>query len=82
MKFRKSGFFLVLLILSASMTQFAKPVVEMEIVSPEPDEVWVGKKKIEVKVSGIESKDIHSVEFYLNGRFLREMQNPPFFFSL
>ncbi len=80
MKFRKSGFFLVLLILSASMTQFAKPVVEMEIVSPEPDEVWVGKKKIEVKVSGIESKDIHSVEFYLNGRFLREMQNPPFFF--
>ncbi|MEN8155017.1 MAG: VWA domain-containing protein [Acidobacteriota bacterium] len=54
----------------------SKPM--LKFISPEKDAVWLGEKKIEVEVTGIDKKKIQSVEFFLDGKFLKEMQNPPF----
>lgn len=51
---------------------------EMKFVSPENNEVWVGMKNIKIKVTGIELKEIQSVELFLDGKFLKEFNNPPF----
>jgi len=51
---------------------------EMKFSSPENNEVWVGKKKISIKITGIEQKNIQSVELFLDGKFLKEYNNPPF----
>lgn len=54
---------------------------ELKFISPEKDAVWLGEKRIEVEVAGIDLKKVQSVEFFLDGKFLREIQNEPFVFS-
>ncbi len=51
---------------------------EMKFTTPESNEVWVGNKKIAIKITGIDLKDIQSVELFLDGKFLKEFNNPPF----
>ena len=50
----------------------------MKFSSPENNEVWIGQKKISIKISGIDLKEIQSVELFLDGKFLKEFNNPPF----
>jgi len=49
--------------------------------SPQNDDIWVGKKQIEVKFRDIDPKTIRSVEVYLDGKFLKEFKAPPYVMS-
>ncbi len=51
---------------------------EMKFTSPENNEVWVGERIIALKISGLEQKEIQSVEIFLDGKFLKELNNPPY----
>lgn len=46
--------------------------------SPQNDDIWVGKKQIEIKFRDIDLKKIRSVEIYLDGKFLKELKAPPY----
>jgi Ca-activated chloride channel family protein len=46
--------------------------------SPQNDDMWVGKKQIEIKFKDIDPKKIRSVEVYLDGKFLKEFTAPPY----
>ncbi len=71
---------LILFLISPVFGNETEKVVnpEMKFISPEKNEVWVGKKNIKIKISGIELKEIQSVELFLDGKFLKEFNNPPF----
>ncbi len=74
------SYLLILLLILPAFSQEDMKVEnpEMKFVSPENNEVWVGKKNIKIKVTGIELKEIQSVELFLDGKFLKEFNNPPF----
>jgi VWFA-related protein len=46
--------------------------------SPQSDDIWIGMKKIEVRLRNIDLKKIHSIEIYLDGKCLKEFKSPPF----
>ncbi len=46
--------------------------------SPQSDDIWIGKRKIEVKFRDIDPKKIRSVEIYLDGKFLKDLSAPPY----
>ena len=49
--------------------------------SPRNDDLWIGVKRIEVKLEGVDLEKVRSVEFYLDGQLLREILSPPFVFK-
>ena len=51
---------------------------KIEILSPEEDQVWVGKKWIEARVLNIEPASLLSVTFYMDGRLVKEFKSPPY----
>jgi Ca-activated chloride channel family protein len=46
--------------------------------SPQNDDIWIGKKQIEVKFRDIDLKKIRSVELYLDGKLVKEFKAPPY----
>ena len=46
--------------------------------SPQNDDIWIGKKQIEVKFRDIDLKKIRSIEVYLDGKLLKEFKAPPY----
>jgi VWFA-related protein len=46
--------------------------------SPQSDDIWIGKRKIEIKFRDIDPKKIRSVEIYLDGKFLKDFSAPPY----
>ncbi len=46
--------------------------------SPHSDDIWIGKRKIEIKFRDIDPKKIRSVEIYLDGKFLKDFSAPPY----
>jgi len=76
----KKIFIIIIGLFILSSFSLSRENIDIKFISPDAEDVWVGKRKIEVKVTGIETKEIHSVEFYLNGKYLKEIQNPPFSF--
>lgn len=51
------------------------------ILSPQNDAIWIGIKKIEVKVNNVKPEIIRSVSFYLNGKLIKELTAAPFSFK-
>ena len=47
-------------------------------LSPKEDDLWTGEQQIEIKISHIEAEEIELVEFYLDGRLLKEFTAPPY----
>ncbi len=73
-------FILIMMLLLPAFGQEKEKIENpsMKFSSPENNEVWVGQKKISIKISGIDLKDIQSIELFLDGKFLKEFNNPPF----
>jgi len=52
--------------------------MSIRIVSPINDQIWMGKKQIQVSVTGVETATIRSVRIYLDGRLIKELTSPPY----
>lgn len=46
--------------------------------SPQGDDMWIGEKKIEVRLRNIDPKNIRSIEIYLDGKFLKQFTSTPY----
>lgn len=51
---------------------------QVKFISPQNDDLWIGSKKIEIKVEGLDINKVQSVELYLDGQILKEFKKPPF----
>lgn len=70
-----------LVLLAIGMGITPQETVHLRFVSPTPDEIWVGRRDIQVQVENIAAENIRSIELYLNGQLLREWKNPPYTMS-
>ncbi len=52
--------------------------LEMKFTSPKSNDIWIGKKNIEIEIFGIETNKIKSVELFLDGKYIKEFNKPPF----
>jgi len=56
-----------------------QPVIT--IASPSSDEIWFGKMAVKVNVQNLPEDSMHTVEVYLDGRFIKEFKKPPYLFQ-
>jgi VWFA-related protein len=50
------------------------------ITVPKSGKMWAGELEIRIRLKHIETKDIRQVEYYLDGRLIKEIETPPFHF--
>jgi len=75
--FRKISVLCILAALPLTQT-LAAQTPRIWFDSPRSDDLWLGVKRIEVRLEGIDMKKVRSVELYLDGTFLTEIPAPPF----
>ena len=75
-RLKQTGWFLLIILFGFQVVFSATPRVWF--ASPQNDDIWVGKKKIEIKFRDIDPKKIRSVEIYLDGKFLKDLSAPPY----
>lgn len=75
-RLKQTGWFLLIILFGFQVIFSATPKVWF--ASPLNDDIWIGKKKIEVKFRDIDPKKIRSVEIYLDGKFLKDLSAPPY----
>ncbi len=51
------------------------------IHSPKKDEIWLGTHEVRAQVLNIDTDAVKKVEFYLDGKLIREMASPPYRFK-
>ena len=56
-----------------------KPVIT--IVSPHGEEIWFGKTTVKINVQNLPQDSLHTVEIFLDGRFIKEFRQPPYTFQ-
>jgi VWFA-related protein len=56
-----------------------KPVIT--IVSPHGEEIWFGKTTVKINVLNLPQDSLHTVEIFLDGRFIKEFRQPPYTFQ-
>jgi VWFA-related protein len=64
-----------------SLWLYAAGEADIMFQSPRRDRIWIGSRQIKVRLIGIEDKDIKSVEFYLDGKLIKELTAPPYAFN-
>lgn len=52
--------------------------IDVRIISPKHDDIWIGVKKIEVRVTGVKPEYLRSVAVYLDGKLVKEFSAPPY----
>jgi VWFA-related protein len=62
-------------------SQTEQEQVTVRFISPQYDDIWIGNKKIEVRVEGVKPEFLRAVSIYLNGKLLKEFNSPPFQFD-
>ncbi len=75
-RLKQTGWFLLIILFGFQVIFSETPRVWF--ASPLNDDIWVGKRKIEVKFRDIDPKKIRSVEIYLDGKFLKDLSAPPY----
>jgi len=78
MKKKTINLIFILAIISVQFIKADKP--EIRFLSPEKDGSWIGVKRIQIQVEGIDPKSILSAEIYLDRKFLKEFKAPPYDF--
>ncbi len=71
---------------SVSMSAAESPGGDVEtpsvtFLSPKGGEIWNGRMTVEINVTHLDPGDIRKVEFYLDGRLIRERVSPPYRFK-
>lgn len=51
------------------------------IESPKKDEIWLGTLEIRVRLLDLSNDAVKKLEFYLDGKLIRELQSPPYRFK-
>lgn len=54
---------------------------EIRFLSPKGDGTWIGVQKIAFQITGYDQKSIRTVEVYIDGKFVREFESPPYEFN-
>ena len=75
-----SCFFLLVLFLSAPVPGLGTELTDVQFSSPKHDGIWIGKKKVSLRLTGIKNIDINLAQFFLDGRLIKEMKAGPFSF--
>jgi VWFA-related protein len=52
--------------------------IDVRFISPKHDDIWIGVKKIEVRVTGVKPERLKSVAVYLDGKLVKEFNSPPY----
>ncbi|NIM12317.1 MAG: VWA domain-containing protein [Candidatus Aminicenantes bacterium] len=52
--------------------------IDVRFISPQHDAIWIGVKKIEVRVTGVKPEYLRSVAVYLDGKLVKEFNSPPY----
>jgi VWFA-related protein len=63
---------------AAPEPQKHSPKKRVFFIAPRADEMWNGDRKIKIGLDFIEDNEVSMVEFYLDGRLIREVTTPPF----
>lgn len=66
----------------ALITIWLYPADEADIIfqTPKRDRIWIDTHPIKVRLIGIDEKTIKTVEFYLDGKLIKELTAPPYSF--
>ncbi len=76
---RKKAFaclFLALALSSGHSPAQDGPVIT--ILSPADQDIWFGTREIKINVQNLPEDALHTVEIYLDGRFIKEFKQPPY----
>ena len=52
--------------------------INVRIISPKHDDIWIGVMGIEVQVTGVKPEYLKSVAVYLDGKLVKEFNAPPY----
>jgi VWFA-related protein len=67
------------MVICGSFALFAQ--VDVVVKSPKKDEIWLGMQEVRAQVLGVDSDVVKRVEFYLDGKLIREIPSPPYRFK-
>jgi len=71
--------FMLFMILSMSWLHAGDESIRF--LSPKADEIWLGENKIEAQLYGVKADAMITLSFYLDGRLIKELNNPPYKFN-
>jgi len=73
---------ILILVISVSPNRLgAQDKPKITITAPPHQEIWFGTMPIKIKLENLPADTPHSVELYLDGRLIKEIQAPPYVFS-
>ncbi|HUU06641.1 MAG TPA: VWA domain-containing protein [Patescibacteria group bacterium] len=73
-----------LLLLTVAILIGRAPAQDNPVVtfaSPPGEEIWFGKTTIKINLQNLPKGALHTVEIYLDGRFIKEIKQPPYAFQ-
>jgi VWFA-related protein len=76
---KKKALVLLFLILAAGGSRAgAQEGPMIRILSPANDEIWFGMQDIRIDIRNLPEDSLHSVEIYLDGRYIKEFKQTPY----
>jgi len=67
--------------LSLVITATLRGDISVRFLSPQEDELWIGPKRVSLLVEHLADLPLGTIEFYINGKLIKESTTPPFTFE-
>lgn len=80
MRHKKLIYLFILLCLAVTTALEANPP-KVKFVAPREDHIWVGVKRVSIKVEDVDPANLHSVSVFLDGKLIKEFKSAPFVFK-
>ncbi len=75
---KKSLIFCTIFLFLASYAVLLQAQAKIIIHTPENDRMWIDINAIKAEIIGMKTDEIQKVEFYINGKLVKEFKKPPY----